>query len=754
MSAVMYLPDKIMKAGSWADPDFNDSMAPGYTASGQTAVLDMTQASPAWKSTAPMNYGRAYENLTLLPDGTVLASGGESYSDGINLSKGVLPAEIWNPTTQAWTTVASLSTPREYHSTAVLLPDGRVLMAGGGALEGFSGVTNEDSAEIYSPPYLFKGTRPTITSVPSTVNYGQAFQVSTPDAASITKVALVGVPSVTHDDNPTARYIPLTFTAGSGSLTVTPPSNRNVAPPGYYYLFILNGNGVPSVASFVRFPAPWEDTQPPTAPGNLAATVSQSSVSLSWTASTDNVGVTVYDVFRSTTSGFTPSIANRIAQTSNLSYTDANRPAGTYYYVVEAEDAAGNASPPSNQATAVVAGDTTPPSAPTNLTGTGGIGTASLSWTASTDNVGVTGYEIWRGTASGAETKVGTSTSTSYTDTVAAGTYFYVVKADDAAGNVSAASNEVSVTVTSDTSPPSVSITAPAAGATVSATVCVTASASDNVGVAGVQFKLDGANLGAEDTSSPYSVSWDTTTASNGTHTLTAVARDAAGNTTTSAAVTVTVSNTAPTGLVAAYNFNAGSGTTLADRSGTGNNGTIANGTWSTSGHTGGALSFNGTSTLVTIPDSASLDLTNSLTLEAWVNPSALGTAWRCVLFKEQPNDMIYSLYANQNTTRPIGQVFTGGIEQNSTGSAALTLNAWAHLAVTYDGTALKLYVNGTLVHTTLVTGALPTSTGPLHMGGDSVWGEWFKGLIDDVRVYNVALTQAQIQTDMNTPVP
>jgi galactose oxidase-like protein/Big-like domain-containing protein len=449
MSAVMYLPDKIMKAGSWADPDFSGSLA--YAAQGRTAVLDMTQSSPAWRETSPMNFARAYENLTLLPDGTVLASGGETASDGVDLTKAVLPAEIWDPTTEKWTQVASLTNGREYHSTALLLPDGRVLMAGGGQLPG-SGATDQTNAEIYSPPYLFKGSRPTITGTPGTIQYGSSFTVQTPDAASVTKVAVIRTPSVTHAFDQNQRYIPLSFTAGSGQLTVQAPANGNTAPPGYYMLFILNGSGVPSVASFVRFPAPWEDLQPPTAPTGLTATAGTGSIALSWTAATDNIGVTKYDIHRSTTSGFTPSASNQI----------------------------------------------------------------------------------------------GTSTTTSYTDTaVSSGTYYYLVKAEDAAGNVGPASNQASATITiSDTTPPTVSITAPANGATVSGTsVSVTANASDNIGVAGVQFKLDGANLGAEDTASPYAITWDTTATSNGTHTLTAVARDGAGNTTTSSAVNVTVSN-------------------------------------------------------------------------------------------------------------------------------------------------------------------------------------------------------------------
>src|SRR6185436_17110678 len=144
---------------------------------------------------------------------------------------------------------------------------------------------------------------------------------------------------------------------------------------------------------------------------------------------------------------------------------------------------------------------------------------------------------------------------------LAAGTYYYRVTAEDAAGNVGGPSPEATAAATADTTAPTVSVTAPAGGATVANTVSVNATAGDNVSVAGVQFKLDGANLGAEDTTAPYSVAWDTTTTANGAHTLTAVARDPSGNSTTSGAVSVTVSNTGtppPTGLVAGYGFDAG----------------------------------------------------------------------------------------------------------------------------------------------------------------------------------------------------
>ena len=195
--------------------------------------------------------------------------------------------------------------------------------------------------------------------------------------------------------------------------------------------------------------------------------------------------------------------------------------------------------------------DTTPPTAPTNLTATGSVGKASLSWTASTDNVGVTGYNVYRSTTSGftpsSSNLIGTTTTTSYTDSgLAAGTYYYLVTAHDAAGNPSAPSNQASAAVTADTTPPTVALTAPANGATVSNTVTVSATASDNVAVASVQFTLDGNNLGSPVTTAPYSLSWNTTTATNGTHTLGAIARDTSGNQASATAVAVTVSNTGP----------------------------------------------------------------------------------------------------------------------------------------------------------------------------------------------------------------
>src|SRR2546426_2252282 len=203
----------------------------------------------------------------------------------------------------------------------------------------------------------------------------------------------------------------------------------------------------------------------------------------------------------------------------------------------------------SNPVTVTVSNDTTAPSVPTGLTAAAvSSSQINLSWTASSDNVGVSGYRVFRG-----GTQIATTSTTSYANTglSPSTTYSYNVAAFDAAGNVSAQSSPASATTQAppDTTPPTVSITSPASGSTVSSTTSVTANASDNVGVVGVQFLFDGANLGVEDTAAPYSMSWNTTTASNGSHTLTPVPRAAAGNRTTPAAITRTVPHPSPARL-------------------------------------------------------------------------------------------------------------------------------------------------------------------------------------------------------------
>jgi concanavalin A-like lectin/glucanase superfamily protein/copper-binding protein NosD len=240
--------------------------------------------------------------------------------------------------------------------------------------------------------------------------------------------------------------------------------------------------------------------------------------------------------------------------------------------------------------------------------------------------------------------------------------------------------------------------------------------------------------LRAENTSLPADVSrWrigGNSANGNGGHGLNAVTAgltDLGGNQAARNAVEPQCVNLAckpaSTGLVASYSFNAGSGSSVADGTGTGNNGTISGAAWTSAGKYGSALSFDGVNDWVTIPDAASLDLTNGMTLEAWVKPSTVKGMWRTVMFKQRSAGMVYALYAHDGTA-PVGQAWIGS-ERNANGSSALPLNVWTHLATTCDGTTLRLYVNGSLVSSTAVGGSMAATTGVLRIGRNSVWKEF-----------------------------
>src|SRR5689334_11644437 len=224
--AVMYSPGKVAVIGG-SDPP---------TATSE--IIDLNAATPAWKFTGSMHFPRRQHNAVVLPDGKVFIVGGSSAGGFDTSSSPVLPTEMWDPATGQFTVMASIAVYRGYHSTALLLADGRVLSAGGNV--------GGPNAQIFSPPYLFNGARPTISSAPTSVGYGQTVFIGTPNATGITKVSFIRLGSTTHTFDQSTRYMHLNFTQATNGLNVTMPANGNIAPPGFYMLFILNGSGVPS----------------------------------------------------------------------------------------------------------------------------------------------------------------------------------------------------------------------------------------------------------------------------------------------------------------------------------------------------------------------------------------------------------------------------------------------------------------------------------------------------------------------------
>jgi galactose oxidase len=245
-TAVMYVPGKILVAGGADSP-------PVAT----TEIIDLTDPSPRWRSSNPMIHARHHAVGTSLPDGKVLVTGGSSSAGTNDATGAVLAPELWDPATETWTELAPMAVKRLYHSSAVLLPDARIFVAGGGQPHA-DGEVDNFNAQVFSPPYLYNADnmpadRPQITDAPAELTYGAQFRVATPDTATVTQVNLVRLGSMTHAFNMTQRFVRLSFTAASdGSLVATAPANPNLAQPGYYMLFLIGSNGAPSVARIVH----------------------------------------------------------------------------------------------------------------------------------------------------------------------------------------------------------------------------------------------------------------------------------------------------------------------------------------------------------------------------------------------------------------------------------------------------------------------------------------------------------------------
>ncbi|MFI6910501.1 LamG-like jellyroll fold domain-containing protein [Nonomuraea sp. NPDC050394] len=310
-----------------------------------------------------------------------------------------------------------------------------------------------------------------------------------------------------------------------------------------------------------------------------------------------------------------------------------------------------------------------------------------------------------------------------------------------------------------DTSPPTVARTDPQADSTVSAVSEIYVRFNEDV--TGVQVTVkdsSGSPVGGVVESSHTAAGWkfkpQTTLSPGAYHVTVEGAADAAGNAITAPyAWTFSVGRTTAEGLVAAFGFEEGSGTTTVDSSGNGHTGTASATTW-VSGKFGNALSFTGSNgSWLTVPHSESLRLTAGMTLSAWVKP-ATNDSYRTVLMKDHSKGSAYGIYSSNGTVPSAWFLKPDATSHNQVdGTSALPANSWSHVATTYDGTTARLYVNGDQVAQLTTTGDLVDDGGALRIGGNTRWGEYFNGTIDEVRIYNRAQSTDEIQTDMATAI-
>jgi hypothetical protein len=516
-------------------------VAGGGPSTKDARVVDFNGATPQVTATAPMAFGRRQHNLTVLADGSILATGGNSSGAGlVDLNAGVYAAEQWTPATGQWKTLASMQVTRQYHSTALLLPDGRVLSAGGG----ICGTCDQvgylaKNAEIFSPPYLFQADgslapRPSIDAAPSSTTYGASMTIATANPVSIQKVALVRLGAVTHSDNMEQRYVPLQFTAGATSLSATVPSSANVVPPGFYMLFIIDANGVPSVASMVSVQGNSPPTVALTQPANGATFTEPATVNLAATASDADGSVTKVEFFNGATK-----LGEDTAAPYDFAWAGVG--VGTYTLTARVTDDLGSTAT-SAPATITVGSSNSPPTVALTQPANGATFTApatvSLAATASDADGSVTKVEFFNGA-----TKLGEDTAAPYEFTwsgVGVGTYTLTARVTDDLGST-ATSAPATITVSATNTPPTVSVTSPADGSVFAwkPTITITATAADpGGGVTKVEFR-DGGTLIGSDSTAPYSFTWRNVPV--GSHVLTARATDTGGAVTTSSAVGITV---------------------------------------------------------------------------------------------------------------------------------------------------------------------------------------------------------------------
>jgi len=313
----------------------------GNPATATTEIIDLGASTPQWQYGPSMSQPRIEMNATILPNGKILATGGSTNDE--DTATASYNADLYDPNSNSFSSADVNAFPRLYHSGSLLLPDGTVALAGGNP----SRVSYKQHLEISPPAYLFNAdgsaaTRPTITSLSgSTFVYGAGFQIQTPDAANITSVVLVRPGAPTHAFDMDQRLVGLSYTAGAGVLNVTAPPNGNIAPPGYYMLFILNSAGVPSIAPFVRLNPNQVPTATITSPANSVTINAGDSVSFAGSGSDSDGSISAYSW---SFPGGNPA-SSTVANPGNVVYATP----GTYTASLRVTDNVGAVSPPASR---------------------------------------------------------------------------------------------------------------------------------------------------------------------------------------------------------------------------------------------------------------------------------------------------------------------------------------------------------------------------------------------------------------------
>ena len=722
-------------------------MGGGTPATATTEIIDLGSANPQWVYGPSMSQPRVEMDAVILPSGNVLAVNGSTNDEDATTAS--LNADLYNPTTNTFSSAGQNAYPRLYHSGALLLPDATVLVLGGNPERG----SYETHMEIYSPAYLFNAdgtmaTRPSIQAVtPGVIGYGAPFQVQTPNAANISQVVLMRPGSPTHAFDMDQRLVGLNFTVGNGVLNVTSPPNSSIAPPGYYMVFILNSAGVPSLASFVQLSLAPTD-QPPK--GTIISPSSNVSVGVGQAVSFSGSGIahngTIAD-YSWVFPGGNPS-SSALANPGSVTYSTV----GQYTASLTVTDSAGvtDPSPPVVNIT-VFTPFSLSASPATQTIKAGGSTTYTVTVAPGTGFTGTISFSA-SGLPSGSTatfnpTTVNTSGSTTMTVITGSSspTGSYPITITGTSGSINETSNVtlgVGVVAT-----PAIS---PGTGTYLNS---VSVSITDPTSGASIYYTTDGSTptvTPSELYTGPFTLSASAT--------VNAIAAASGFSNSTEATATYTV-QPASSALIGWWKFDEGGGITASDSSGNGNTMNLVNGVSWVTGKIGDAISANGTNQYGTVPAMTDLSGHSALTVAFWANRT-YSTTTESVMLESSTNynnsTTGFGFFPDDTACEGIQAAVHGNVGYSVNCYTQPSSGVWHHLAIIYDKTQAgnaqtALYIDGVLQTptTNLNNTAQNTNTfgsNPIYLFARAGSQFFNGGEVDDLRIYNQALSAAEIQ--------